>query len=79
MDGTEFHHAERNKSSSEREMLHIFTHMWTLDLKIATTIIWHNCKKTVWGEPLREGVESMVEWILLKIEVHIIIHAYVLK
>jgi hypothetical protein len=33
MDGIGGHHIKRDKSSSERQILHVFTHMQNLDIK----------------------------------------------
>jgi hypothetical protein len=44
MDETGDHHVKQNKPSSERQILHIFSHMQNLDLK--RTYIYG----TIWGK-----------------------------
>jgi hypothetical protein len=43
MDGTR-DHVKQDRPRSERQILHVLTHMWNLDQKE----IWHDYKDTVW-------------------------------
>jgi hypothetical protein len=57
MDGTGDHHVE---PSSERQTLHVLSHIWKLDLRMMmmTTICREYERGTVWEEPGGEGKEG---------------------
>jgi hypothetical protein len=65
MDGTEYHHAKWDKTSSESQILHVFAHMQILDLK--KVIIWHYCKRgTFLGKDQKEGMGRVLV-IMIKV------------
>jgi hypothetical protein len=49
MDETGDHHVKQNKPSSERQILHIFSHMQNLDLK-RSIYIYIYIYGTIWGK-----------------------------
>jgi hypothetical protein len=51
MDGTGDHHVKQNKPDSERQIPHVFSNMWNLDLKKMT---WMQKGDCLGRKPLRE-------------------------
>jgi hypothetical protein len=40
MDGTEDHHVKQNKPDSERQVSHVFSHMWNVkEMKVEGTLL----------------------------------------
>jgi hypothetical protein len=52
MDGIEDYHVKQSEPDTERQILHVFFHMWTLDLKERFEHRW----KTIWEEEGNEEV-----------------------